>query len=63
MKNKNDYIYLLKMNTIFPFFFLKKLLYGFQSESKMITVLAVARLIPNPPAFVLRRKIYFLLSG
>ena len=31
-------------------------LWGFQSESKMITVSAVARLIPRPPAFVDSRK-------
>ena len=29
---------------------------GFQSESKMTTVLAVARLIPSPPARVESRK-------
>jgi hypothetical protein len=36
---------------------------GFQSESKMITVSAVARLIPSPPARVDRRKQKSSLPG
>jgi len=36
---------------------------GFQSESKITTVSAVARLIPSPPARVERRKINFSEPG
>ena len=36
---------------------------GFQSESKMMTVSAVARLMPSPPARVERRKTKSRESG